>query len=144
MGTSIDKVSHSTFGTQMYRGNTYLQTNPIKQVDIGINTNLSYNFSSKTAPRSFYTQTSNTPNPIQTSTQTEPRTSSNQPTITPHSYETSIQTKHGNNNEQCQREIEEMTQLLLPFHSNFARQLTQNEVMRGTSVSIPLQLNNVD
>ena len=39
IGTSMNKVSHGTLGTQMYRGNTSSQTNPINQVELGKNKN---------------------------------------------------------------------------------------------------------
>ena len=89
----------------MYRGNTSSQTNPIKHVEFGVNTNLSNNYSTQTDPGIFSNKSTNTQHPPQTSTQTD----------------------HRNNVEDHQCEMEEINQPLIPFQSNFARQLHQNE-----------------
>ena len=111
------------------------------QIEFGVNTNLSNNFSTQTDPRSFTSITTNTTHPPQTSTQTDPRIFSNLSTNTPHPIQTSTQTDPRNNVEDCQCETKEINQPLIPFQSNFARQLHQNEVMRQNLVNGNFFLN---
>ena len=125
----IFKAERDIIATNTNQGiNTFSQTENEK-----VSHDLSNYYSTQTEPRSFSNQSTNTQYPPQTSTQTESRTFSNQSTNTQHK-----------NVEDCQCETEEINQPLIPFQSNFARQLHQNEVMRQNSTSLPLQTNNID
>ena len=124
------------------------QTHPVQHVEFGVNTNSSnHNFSNQTEsisnqstnthyfnetastqtkPLNFSTQTTNTPyfNTIPNSTQT---TSTQNPTST-QTGSLKFSTTQPAKEEDCQCEDNKP---LLPFQSNFARQLHESEVMRS-------------